>query len=132
MTDLSFDIALSRGLVAPKQSWWANALLSSVRCGRLTLVTPSGVRLTHTPSAPGPEGTMVLHRWRTLRRLLTGGDVAGGEAYMDGDWSSPDLPSLIELVARNAALVQTIGGSRIARLLNRLYHRMNANTRRGS
>jgi cyclopropane-fatty-acyl-phospholipid synthase len=132
MADLSFDTALSSGLVAPKQSWWANALLSSVRCGRLTLVTPSGVRLTHTPTAPGPEGTMVLHRWRTLSRLLAGGDVAGGEAYMDGDWSSPDLPSLIELVARNAALVQTIGGSKIARLLNRLHHRMNANTRRGS
>ncbi len=132
MADLSFDTALSRGLVAPKQSWWANALLSSVRCGRLTLVTPSGVRLTHTPVAPGPEGTMVLHRWRTLRRLLTGGDVAGGEAYMEGDWSSPDLPALIELVARNAALVQTIGGSRIARLLNRWHHRRNANTKRGS
>lgn len=132
MAELSFDIAISSGLVAQKQSWWANALLSSVRCGRLTLVTPSGLRLTHTPTAPGPEGVMVLHRWRTLRRLLAGGDVAGGEAYMDGDWSSPDLPALIELVARNAALVQTIGGSWFARMLNRLHHRMNANTRRGS
>ena len=132
MSDLSFDTARATGLVAPRQSWWANALLSSVRVGRLTLVTPSGVRLTHTPTAPGPEGTMVLHRWRTLRRLLAGGDVAGGEAYMDGDWSSPDLPALIELVASNAALVQTIGGSRIARWLNRLHHRMNANTKRGS
>ena len=75
---------------------------------------------------------MVLHRWRTLKRLLTGGDVAGAEAYIDGDWSSPDLPALIELVARNAALVQTIGGSWFARMLNRLHHRMNANTRRGS
>ena len=76
MSDLSFDTARATGLVAPRQSWWANALLSSVRVGRLTLVTPSGVRLTHTPTAPGPEGTMVLHRWRTLRRLLAGGDVA--------------------------------------------------------
>ena len=132
MTDLSFDTTLAVPHVAPRQSWWANALLSSVRCGRLTLVTPSGVRLTHTPSAPGPEGVMVLHRWRTLKRLLTGGDVAGAEAYIDGDWSSPDLPALIELVARNAALVQTIGGSWFARMLNRLHHRMNANTRRGS
>ena len=132
MAELSFDTAISSGEVAPKQSWWASALLSSVRCGRLTLVTPSGLRLTHVPTAPGPEGVMVLHRWRTLRRLLAGGDVAGGEAYMDGDWSSPDLPALIELVARNAALVETIGGSWFARMLNRFYHRLNANTRSGS
>ena len=75
---------------------------------------------------------MVLHRWRTLHRLLTGGDIAGGETYMDGDWSSPDLPSLIELVARNASLMKVIGGSWFAKALNRLAHRMNANTRRGS
>ncbi len=132
MTDLSYDAGMAMERVAPRQTWWANALLSSVRCGRLTLVTPSGTRLTHTPTAPGPEGVMVLHRWRTLKRLLTGGDVAGAEAYLDGDWSSPDLPALIELVARNDALVRTISGSWFARALNRLRHRLNANTRRGA
>ena len=132
MTDLSFDAGMTLDRVQPRQSWWANALLSSVRHGRLTLVTPSGTRLTHTPTAPGPEGVMVLHRWRTLKRLLTGGDVAGAEAFLDGDWSSPDLPALIELVARNDALVRTIAGSWFARALNRLRHRLNANTRRGA
>lgn len=132
MSDRSFDTILLPQDVAPRQSWLANVLLSNVRCGRLTLITPSGTRLTHTPNAPGPEGTMVLHRWRTLHRLLAGGDVAGGETYMDGDWSSPDLPSLIELVARNAALIEAIGGSWFARMLNRLHHRMNHNTKSGS
>jgi cyclopropane-fatty-acyl-phospholipid synthase len=132
MSDRSLDTTLTFTDVAPRQNWLVDALLSHVRCGRLTLVTPSGTRLTHTPTAPGPEGIMVLHRWRTLHRLLAGGDVAGGEIYMDGDWSSPDLPSLIELVARNTALIQAIGGSWFARLLNRMRHRMNANTKRGS
>ena len=132
MSDGSFDTTLPLSNVAPRQNWLANVLMSNVRCGRLTLVTPSGTRLTHTPTAPGPEGVMVLHRWRTLHRLLAGGDVAGGETYMDGDWSSPDLPSLIELVACNTALIQAIGGSWFARLLNRMRHRMNANTKRGS
>jgi len=132
MTDLSFDAGMTLDRVKPRQSWWANMLLSSVRHGRLTLVTPSGTRLTHTPASPGPEGVMVLHRWRTLKRLLTGGDVAGAEAFLDGDWSSPDLPALIELVARNDALVRTIAGSWFARALNRLRHRLNANTRRGA
>ena len=132
MSDRSIDTTLRCPDVAPRQNWFAGTLLSAVRRGRLTLVTPSGTRLTHTPIAPGPEATMVLHRWRTLRRLLAGGDVAGGEAYMDGDWSSPDLPSLIELVACNTDLIQAIGGRWFARLLNRVRHRMNANTKRGS
>ena len=137
MSDMSGETTLAPAdlaipMIAPRQNWLVNALLSNVRYGRLTVVTPSGTQLTHTQTAPGPEGTMVLHRWRTLHRLLTGGDVAGGESYVDGDWSTPDLPSLIELVARNATLVQAIGGSWFARMLNNLHHRLNANTKRGS
>lgn len=132
MTDLPFDPTLTQTADAPRQNWAINALLSKVRHGRLTLVTPSGARLTHTQTAPGPEGVMVLHRWRALHRLLFGGDVAAGETYMDGDWSSPDLASLIELVARNTSLIHAIGGSWLARAVNRVRHRMNANTKRGS
>jgi cyclopropane-fatty-acyl-phospholipid synthase len=132
MSDFPVTAASTSPAVQPWRNRLANVLLSNVRCGRLTLVTPSGRHLTHTPIAPGPEGVMVLHRWRTLRRLLTGGDVAGGEAFMDGDWTSPDLPSLIELVARNATLGQAIGGRWFARALNVLRHRLNANTERGS
>jgi len=132
MSDQLLDTTVVAAPTGARQNWLVERLLSNVRRGRLTLITPSGSRLTHAPTAPGPEGTMVLHRWRTLHRLLTGGDVAGGETYMDGDWSSPDLPSLIELVASNDTLVKAIGGSWFARALNRLMHGMNANTKRGS
>ena len=78
MSDMSGETTLAPAdlaipMIAPRQNWLVNALLSNVRCGRLTVVTPSGTQLTHTQTAPGPEGTMVLHRWRTLHRLLTGG-----------------------------------------------------------
>ena len=33
--------------------------------------------------------------------MLLGGDIGAGEAYMDGLWSSPDLPALLELAALN-------------------------------
>jgi cyclopropane-fatty-acyl-phospholipid synthase len=76
---------------------------------------------------------MILHRWRTLRRLLFQGDVAFAEAFMDGDWESPDLPALIELAGRNMpTLTDAIDGTWYKRLRNRLLHRLNANTRRGS
>ena len=31
MTDLSYDAGMAMERVAPRQTWWANALLSSVR-----------------------------------------------------------------------------------------------------
>ena len=109
-------------------------LLDRLHAGRLTIVTPSGRR--HAGAAarnPGPDAVLVLHRWRTLRRLVTGGDVGFAEAYMDGDWTSPDVAALIELAARNpAALDRTLAGFFPARFANRLGHALKRNTRRGS
>ena len=116
---------------------WSNALLGKlfarIATGRLTVVMPSGASLSSVSKQPGPEAVLVLHRWRTLRRLMIGGDVAFGEAYMDGDWSSPDIVALIALAAANEeALRRSISGFVPARLLNRLRHLRRANTRRGS
>lgn len=110
-----------------------SALFAHLTVGRLTVVTPAGARIASGPSQPGPEAVIVLHRWRTLRRLILGGDVAFAEAYVDGDWSSPDLPALIELAACNDdALRRRVSGLVPARLFNRLRHTIRLNTRRGS
>ena len=54
------------------------------------------------------QGEMEIHDLEALRRLLVGGEVGGGEAYMDGLWSSPDLVGLISMaVANREALVAT-------------------------
>jgi cyclopropane-fatty-acyl-phospholipid synthase len=108
-------------------------LLSCLESGRLTLHTPDGLTLDHQSGRPGPEAVLVLHRWRALRRLLVGGDVAFAEAYMDGEWSSPDLPALLELAAANIAAIENrIAGFLPVRLFNRLTHMLRANSRRGS
>ncbi len=115
------------------RAWMLRQIMSPLQCGSLTIVTPDGTRATRRTSAPGPEATLVLHRWRTLRRLLFDGDVGFGQAYIDGDWSSPDVTAVIEIAARNhASLSKHISGTKIAQLLNRLRHRRRANTRRGS
>jgi cyclopropane-fatty-acyl-phospholipid synthase len=108
-------------------------LLRRIAVGRLEFQTPAGEIVSHQAAAPGPEARIVLHRWRMLRRLLFGGDVAFAESFMDGDWSSPDLPSLIEFAALNqAAFGRAIEASPPARLLNRLLHLRRANTKTGS
>lgn len=101
--------------------------------GSLEVTTPDGVRIAHRAALPGPEASIVLHRWRALRRLALGGDIAFAEAYGDGDWSSPDLASVVELAAVNGpTLDRRISGLAFARVLNRVMHRLRPNTRAGS
>ena len=133
MSDISIDVSLP---AVPGTGWLARrlarALFSRVHTGRFTIVTPSGMRLSHE-GTPGPEGVLVLRRWRTLRRLLFHGDIAAAEAYMDGDWDSPDLPALIELAGINMpTLSDAFDANWLQRLRNRWMHRLNANTKRGS
>ncbi len=111
----------------------ARRVLPKLACGTLTLVLPRGGRLTLRGKAEGPAATVAVHRWRALRRLLIGGDIGFAEAYMEGDWSSPDLPALIEVAARNQSVIPGVeGGAWPSRLLNRLRHLARANTLAGS
>jgi cyclopropane-fatty-acyl-phospholipid synthase len=76
---------------------------------------------------------LVLKRWRALRKMVLGGDLGFAEAYIDGDWSSPDLAALIELASRNGPTIDdSILPSWPVRLANRLLHRWRDNTRLGS
>ena len=82
-----------------------------IRVGRLTIVLPDGSR--HTVGRPGsqPTGEMHIHDTAALVRMLLGGETGAGEAYMDGHWSSPDLPGLLRLAALNReALALPPGG----------------------
>ncbi|MBU8543068.1 MULTISPECIES: SAM-dependent methyltransferase [Roseomonadaceae] len=108
-------------------------LAAGLQRGSLTILLPDGSTWQHHGPVPGPEAMLTLHRWRALRRLAWGGDVAFAEAYGDGDWSSPDPASLIALACVNAETVDPlVGGSRLARAWNRLRHRLRRNSHAGS
>jgi len=122
---------LGRGL--DPRIWVLARLLDRLRFGSLSVTLPTGRTFVRVGRDPGPEAGVVLHRWRALRRLFAGGDIGFAQAWIDGDWSSPDLTALIRLAARN---LQALGGaqkgSAVSRLASRLRHLLNANTRRGS
>lgn len=108
-------------------------VLAGMSRGSLEVTLPDGRRVLHRAPRPGPEGVVRLHRWRALRRLVLGGDVAFAEAYGDGDWSSPDLAALVELAAVNGpALERRIDATLFWRLANRIGHMRRANTRTGA
>ncbi|WP_417538364.1 class I SAM-dependent methyltransferase [Marinobacter sp.] len=48
-----------------------------------------------------PPAELIVHHQSTWRDLLTGGSVGAAEAYVAGDWSSPDLVALLRFFTRN-------------------------------
>ena len=108
-------------------------LLSRLSRGRLTVILPSGRRIESAMRAPGPEATLVLHNWRTFRRFAARGQVGFAEAYMAGEWTSPDPAALIELAAINIERLEAaLSGFWPVRLARRLTHARRANTKKGS
>ena len=104
-----------------------------VSTGRLLVTLPGGETLARTGASPGPEARMVIHRARALRRLLIDGEVGFVDGYLDGDWSTTDLPALLSfLLANEDSLRPRRRESRLTAIRSRLGHALRANTRRGS
>jgi cyclopropane-fatty-acyl-phospholipid synthase len=129
--------ALDREQAACRRSPWIAALrelVARIDVGQCTVVLPDGTTFQAAGSRdPHRRATLYLHRTRAARRLFLGGDLGFAEAYMDGDWDTPDLPGFLELALRNEhALAFTGMGQRWLKAWHRLRHRLRANTRRGS
>jgi cyclopropane-fatty-acyl-phospholipid synthase len=73
--------------------------LSRIEHGALELRAPDGVRCFGDPDAE--PVVFDVHDPRFFARLARSGRLAIGEGYQAGEWSSPDLPGLVALLARN-------------------------------
>ncbi|MBE0619412.1 MAG: class I SAM-dependent methyltransferase [Burkholderiales bacterium] len=126
-----------RGLTAPRPSRAPLAarillsMLARIRVGTLSLHLPDGRALRY--GSGSPMATLRIPRWRALEDALSGGDIGFAEGYMRGDWESDDLAALLLLLVKNRnAIERAVYGGFMGRLLARLRHLMNANTRTGS
>jgi cyclopropane-fatty-acyl-phospholipid synthase len=101
--------------------------------GRLELVCPDR-SFDIGPGADQPTSMMVVHDERVFGRILTGGEMGLSEAFVDGDWSSPDLVALIRLALRNNSAMQRLNSpvSWAARQLHRASHFLRRNSIDGS
>jgi cyclopropane-fatty-acyl-phospholipid synthase len=107
--------------------------LNHLADGYLEVLTPSGALAFGDAGSPR-RATLSIRDERAFRRVLTGGDIAFGEAYVDGDWSSPDLVGVLRLAIRNLALFEDHNRvlSAVSRWVDYARHRLHPNSRRGS
>ncbi|MEO8462550.1 MAG: cyclopropane-fatty-acyl-phospholipid synthase family protein [Chloroflexota bacterium] len=106
------------------------ATASRLRVGQLTVVMPGEpARIFGDPDSQ-LAGEIHIHDSAATIRMLLGGDTGAGEAYMDGLWSSPDLPALLRLASLNKEAMAITGGWWQTPLRTRqaIAHRMRRNT----
>ena len=114
------------------------ALLERMEFGALTLTTPDGITRRFGPGAVAgaardapAEADLTIRDWKLCRDVMTGGDVAFAEAYMDGRWESSDLVALLTVVAFNQrALELAFYGQWWRQLAFRLKHLLRSNSKR--
>jgi cyclopropane-fatty-acyl-phospholipid synthase len=74
---------------------------------------------------------MRLHNYGFAPRLLNGGDIGIAEAYLSGDWDTPDLTQFLYLFCVNHDLIQAMLGDKpMMRFIQIVQHWFNRNTRR--
>lgn len=108
-----------------------SALLKRLTTGQLTLILPDGRRAVYGVAGNGPDAELTVTDSTTFRRILLDGDIGLGEAYMQGQWTTPDLTGLIAYLIRNREAFENgeFWSTRIKRVLHRLTHLRRSNTK---
>ena len=69
-------------------------LLQKLRHGTLTMQLPNGD--THCfGNGAMPHAAMTLKNWNVCSAVLKSGDIGFAESYIAGDWTTPNLTTLI-------------------------------------
>ena len=137
-------------LILPRTASFAErhvlAAFSGLPLGRLTVELPDGTTCQFGDAAapvtevvPGVADRAMIRVLRPafFQRCLLHGDIGFAEAYLDGDWVTPDLTAVIGWFVLNHRHAPTLSGSSRSRLLalnvlrafDRLGHLLRPNNR---
>ena len=117
---------------APAAARTTLQLLQRLHHGSLTLQLPDG-SVQRFGSGTGPLASLRIHDWSVFGAALKSGDIGFAESYIVGHWSTPQLADLLRLlIANREALDDMVYGSWIGRLVYRLRHRLNRNSKANS
>jgi cyclopropane-fatty-acyl-phospholipid synthase len=107
---------------------------SHIREGHLEAVLPDGERRSFGRPGAEPSASIEVRDDAFFAKVLSGGEIAIGETYMDGLWSTPDLTALLVLGILNREhappLIKRL--NEMSRAASRRLHLLRRNTPQGS
>ncbi len=104
--------------------------LERIRNGHLAVRLPDGGVRAFGDENSALQAIVEIHDESVFRRFAFGGDIAFGETYAEGLWTSPDLPAVTRLAARNMPAFDA--GGRLPATLDRWGERLRQLARRNS
>jgi len=110
-------------------------VLDNIGTGSLMLHDSGEIWHFGDPTRQGePHAEVFVHNRDVYRKVLTGGTIASGEAYIEGDWSATDLTEVTRLFSANLGMMEAMEARQhwYTRLGLRLAHQFNRNTHEGS
>jgi cyclopropane-fatty-acyl-phospholipid synthase len=106
-------------------------LITNLKIGSLEVRLPDGQ--TQRFGQGEPSAQIALSNWNVCGAALKSGDIGFAETYIANDWHTDDLIALMNVMVRNRTLIEgVVYGSWWGRLLHRVRHLRNGNTRTGS
>ena len=130
ITSTAPSFTLPRGTPAAART--VLKLLQHLRHGSLTVQLPDGSMQRFGGEAL-PHASLQLHNWNVCSAALKSGDIGFAESFIAGDWSTPNLTELLRVLVKNRAEVEgVIYGTWAGRLLYRIKHLLNRNTKTNS
>ncbi|MGE0333278.1 MAG: class I SAM-dependent methyltransferase [Ramlibacter sp.] len=117
---------------APAAARTALKLLQRLSHGTLMVQLPDGSTQC-LGNGELPHAAITLKNWNVCAAALKSGDIGFAESYIAGDWTTPSLTDLLKVFISNRKDVEdVIYGSWAGRLLYRIKHLLNRNTRTNS
>ena len=117
---------------APAAARTALKLLSRLTQGTLTVKLPNG-SIQRFGSGSAPMASLHLLNWNPCSAALRSGDIGFAESFIAGDWTTPHLADLLEVLLVNRTHMEAaIYGNWLGRLMYRVKHLLNRNTKANS
>ena len=108
-------------------------LLKKITYGNISFILPDGSVISSHTENSGPNISIQLNNYRSIKQLIVGGGIGFSESYVDGDWDCSDLPTLIEILALNGeSLAKKLQAFLPLLFINKIIHRLKANSKNGS
>src|SRR5215475_9581142 len=113
----------------PRMVQLALGFAARLKRGTLDITLLDGRVMRFGGVEPGPAAAMTLHSYGFAARLINGGDIGIAEAYLKGDWDTPDLTQFLYLFCVNHDLIQhMLGDKPLMRFVQTVRHWFNRNT----